>query len=61
MFARVNETRGVNEISITKFLDPLIQCICLVFFAQNISAIVNEMTNFKRSNFASVQLTASIT
>jgi len=55
MFARVNETRGVNEISVTKFLDPLIQCICLVFFAQNISAIVNEMTNFKRSNFASVQ------
>jgi len=31
------------------FLHPLI----LVFFTQDISALINKMVNFKRSNFAS--------
>jgi len=37
----------VNEFLVAKFLHPLI----LVFFGQNISAIMNKMANFKRSNF----------
>jgi len=75
IFARVNERKGVNEISVANFLYPKIPCICLVFFTQNISAIMNKMAKFKLCNFASsavnnlslqknrtlVQLTAFIT
>ena len=35
-FARVNERRGLNEIYAPNFLYPLVPCICLVFFSQNI-------------------------
>jgi len=42
----------VNEISVPNFLHPLITCIVL-FFTQNVTAIVNKTANFKRSKFAS--------
>ena len=34
-FARVNERRGVNEISVPNFLHPLVTCICLVFVTKS--------------------------
>jgi len=49
---RVNERRGVNEFSVPNFFCPLTTCFCPCFCPQNVSAIVNKMANFKRSNYA---------
>jgi len=43
----------VNEIYVPNSLYFLITCFVSFFFPESISAIVNKMANFKRSNFAS--------